>query len=303
MSEKNSRWDEIRRIHIESATAYRIFGGLALVGAGIWIGAHLFAGDSGFGSNIYAEFIGIVAAYFIIDFLNRKSEERRREQHLIDGLLRDAVSPQIDVAQKAFFDMWKGGLVFGENSILRRANLYRACPGRVALSRARLDGAIMTWSDFSKSDFDSAILDNACLGSANLKWASFDYASLKNVNLENADLTHATLIGADLTGANLLGAKIYRNNLYNFAGELPDAPVTETPQVTLPDGTPMTANTDLARFTDENYCGGFWRSEDPDSPAFRGRFEERLARIKRMSQNRPSNLPPPPTPPASSDPT
>lgn len=296
MSEKNTRWDEIRKIHIESASAYHVLGGLALVGTGIWIGAHLFAGDSGFGSNIYAEFIGIVAAYFIIDFLNRRSEERRREQYLIDHLLRDAVSPQIDVAQKAFFDMWKGGLIFGENSILRRANLYGASPSKVTLSRARMDGAIMTWSDFSKSEFDDAILDNACLKSADLEWASLRNASLKNADLENSDLSHATLIGADLTGANLLGAKIYRDNLYNHAAEWPDIPDTKTPQATLPDGNLMTANTDVAYFTDQDYPGGVWRSEDPESPAYRGHYEERLAMIRRFNAYRP-----PPTPPAGGD--
>lgn len=302
MNENSSRWDEIRKIHIESASTYHVLGGLVLVGVGIWIGAHLFAGDTGFGSNIYAEFIGIVAAYFSIDFLNRRSEERRRKQNLIDRLLRDAVSPQSDVAQRAFFDMWKDGLVFGENSILRegkrKVNLYGASPGKVTLRMARMDGAIMTWSDFSESDFDGAILDNACLGSATLKWASFDYVSLKNANFENADLTHATLIGADLTGANLLGAKIYRDSLYNYAAESPNTPPdTGSPQAILPDGKPMTLNTDLTRFTDQNHRDGLWRSEDPKSPAFRGHYEERLARIKRMSENRPSNFPPFPTPP------
>lgn len=255
--------------------------------------------------NLFTEFLGVclsvIVTVLIIDRRNRQRDELRREQDMIDRLLRNAVSPQTEVAQKAFFDMWKDGLVFGENGILRGQNLYGACPSKVTLNGARMDGAIMTWSDFSESGFDGAILDNACLGSADLEKASFRDASLKNANLENADLSQATLIGADLTGANLLGAKIYLNNLYNYAAEWPDIPDTETPQAILPDGTLVTANTDMASFTDENYPDQVWRSEDPNSPAYRVHFEERLARLERMSKNRPSNLRPPYRPPT--DPT
>ncbi|MDD9956997.1 MAG: pentapeptide repeat-containing protein [Anaerolineaceae bacterium] len=256
--------------------------------------------EDSYSMNIHTEVFGfgisVVITVFVIDELNRRRDKERREQDTKEQLLRDAVSPNPDDARKAFFDMWKRGLVQGEHGILRGANLYGARPGEVTLSGARMDGAIMRWSDFSKSEFDGAILDNACLKSADLEWASLCNASLKNADLENADLSHATLIGADLTGANLLGTKIYRNNLYNHAAEMPDIPDTEKPQAKLPDGKPMNANTDLAYFTDENYPGGVWRSKDPESPAFRGHYEERLAFIQRMSENRPSNFPPLPSP-------
>ncbi len=260
--------------------------------------------NDGYLLNIHTEVFGVALGAVVTIFVIDRLYERQRKQNLIDRLLYDARSTEPAVSKRAFEDMKYHRLIYGENSILRRgkrrANLYGACSGRVTLSRARMDGAIMTWSDFSESEFDRAILDNACLGSANLEWASFRDASLKDANLENADLSHATLVGADLTGANLLGAKIYRDKLYNYAAELPDVPDTETPQATLPDGTPITANTDMARFTNPEHPK-FWRSDDPESPAFRGHYEERLARIKRMSENRPSNLPPPPTPPAGGD--
>lgn len=272
-------------------------------------GLNYFSEKDDFALNLHTEAIGValsvIITIFVVDVLNSRRDDRRREQDLKDRLLREVRSPEGVIARHAFHEMMERRLIYGEDSILRKAHLYRASLGKVTLRGARMDGAIMTWSDFSESEFDGAMLDNASLGSADLEGASFLDASLKNANLENANLSQAHLVGANLTGANLLGAKIYRNNLYNYAAELPDIPDSHTPQATLPDGTPITANTDLSRFTDPEHPD-FWRSDDPESPAFIGHYEERLAMFQRMSKDRPSNLPPPPppqTPPAAADAT
>ncbi len=111
MSEEQSRWDEIRKIQIESATAYRILGGLALVGIGTGLADTCFA-DEEYGTNLYTEFIGIAVTVFVIDILNRHRDERRREQELKDRLLREARSPNPMFPATHFtrcgiwFDLW-----------------------------------------------------------------------------------------------------------------------------------------------------------------------------------------------------
>ncbi len=283
MSEKNSRRDEIRQIHIESATAYHVLGGLALVCLGIWIGAHLFAADTGFGSNIYAEFIGIIAAYFIIDFLNRKSEERRREREyndrllreelrrereLKDRLLREARSPEPEIARFAFFDMQDRGLIYGEESILRDANLWGAKPVKADLEEARLDGARLGRSDFSRSSFLKTNLESVKLMEAHLDDASLVYANLKNADLQGAYLSRANLAGADLRGANLRHVHFENANFAMTGGSMEDInqPEKLSEFTILPDSNLWQTGTDLDRFTDPDHPE-FWRSSDPQSPA------------------------------------
>ena len=65
-----------------------------------------------------------------------------------------------------------------------------------------------------------------------------------------ADLASADLFGADLMYANLTGA--------DFAED-----------TRLPDGTHWTPDTDITRFTDPDHPR-FWRSDDPESPAYGG---------------------------------
>ena len=207
MSEEQSRWDEIRQIQIESATAYRILGGLALVGIGIWIGGHLFAGDTGYGTNLYTEFISIAVTVFIIDILNRHRDERRREQDKKDSLLRDLLSPVKNTAVQAFHELHELGLISGENSILREANLVGIKPGKVDLPSTNLRGAYLIASDFRNAAFINSDLEGVCMRYANFSGANFANVNLKNADLEGANLENVDLFGADMSGANLPSSK------------------------------------------------------------------------------------------------
>ena len=263
--------------------------------------------DDPYAINIHTEIIGVAISVLItvsiIDVRNRHRDEDRRERELKDRLLREMCSAEPDVARKAFHETRRRRMMFGEESILKGEMLKVARSGTVDLSYANLSGADLSSRDLCGFYFVRTNLENANLKSVNLTSVNLIYANLVNADLEGACLTHANLVGADLTGANLLGAKIYRDNLYNHAAEWPDNADTETPQAKLPDGNPMSASTDLAYFTDEHYHGGVWRSEDPNSPAFRGHYEERQAFLQRMREYRPSNRPPPTPPPSSADPT
>jgi hypothetical protein len=78
----------------------------------------------------------------------------------------------------------------------------------------------------------------------------------------------ADLLGADMSGANLQETNLKEANLEgtclrNFL--LGDAIFSE--KTTLPDGSKWTPNIDLMRFVDREH-DDFWRSDDPDSPAY-----------------------------------
>ncbi|MCY4021856.1 MAG: pentapeptide repeat-containing protein [Anaerolineaceae bacterium] len=208
MTESKNRWDEIRKVQIESGSAYHILGAVLLVLFGVWLGSRLFNGDSGYGSNLFAELLGIFVTVFIIDYLNRQREERRRKRELKDRLLREANSLEPEISRYAFYEMRDLNLIFGENSILQGENLWSTKPENVDLSGANMKGTGLCNADLSNAFLIDANLENANFRIAKLKNASLGMARLVNAELGNADLSNAELLGTDLTGANLRLAKV-----------------------------------------------------------------------------------------------
>lgn len=268
VSKKNSRWDEIRRIQIESASAYHILGAVLLVLFGVWLGSRFFSGDSGFGSNLWAEFLGIIATYFIIDYLHARHNEKRREQDLKDRLLHEVRSPEGTISRHAFFELQEKRLIYGESSILRNAFLQGAKPVRTDLRRARLNRANLVLTDFSETLFHNANIEEAKLMEAKLDDAVLVYANLKNADLQGAYLTRANLAGADLRGANLRHVQMQNANFAMIGGSIEriDLPEKLSETTILPDGDSWKPGIDMNRFTDPDHPE-FWRSSDPSSPA------------------------------------
>ena len=83
-------------------------------------------------------------------------------------------------------------------------------------------------------------------------------ANLEGVSLEFADLRGALPVFANLKGAVLEGARLDENTR-------------------LPDGTNWTPGADMTRFTNSDHSR-FWRSDDPGSPAYRARGQEKDAK-------------------------
>ena len=306
MNEEQSRWDEIRKIQIESATAYRVLGGLVLVGILILIGKQSNTNRSDFDLNLFTEIIGVAITVLIIDTIYSYRDERRRDQELKDRLLSKARSPLTDIAQDAFHEMMEKRLIYDKNSILICARLTNAQPRRVALSRANLKRACLVMADFSGSAFNDADLESALLSNAILNNTEFRSANLKNADLEGARLDFSDLTWADLEGANLMNASIENPHLYihwvNDPEEIKANP-QRFRQLILPDKSqPDSDQYDLSRFTDPNHAK-FWRSEDPESPAYRGHYEKQQALIRRLleSDRPPENPPPTHPPPAGGD--
>jgi hypothetical protein len=89
------------------------------------------------------------------------------------------------------------------DSIGRRADLYKADLHRADLRRADLRRA-----DLRRADLRRANLQEADLYKANLYKANLQEADLQGANLQEADLREANLQGADLRGADLRRANL-----------------------------------------------------------------------------------------------
>jgi uncharacterized protein YjbI with pentapeptide repeats len=94
---------------------------------------------------------------------------------------------------------------------------------------------------------------------AYLRVADLSKANLGDADLFGAYLSEAELFGVDLSGANLHGARLEHASFNE--------------NTTLSDGTKGKPDTDLSRFTDSDHPD-FWRSDGPDSPAYRGKDGE-----------------------------
>jgi uncharacterized protein YjbI with pentapeptide repeats len=146
-----------------------------------------------------------------------------------------------------------------QNSSVSYANLKEANLIAVNLEFAILEGSNLQASDLRFARFLSNGMHNVNLEKANLSFATLQETSMNCANLRNADFTQANLKGLWLNDADLLGAK-FNHTQFDI-------------NVTLPDGNKCTPETDMRRFTDPTYPE-FWRSDDPSSPAYRGKKKE-----------------------------
>ncbi len=112
--------------------------------------------------------------------------------------------------------------------------------------------------------------ENGLLVGAELVRANLAMADLYRANLARADLWIANLAGADLSGANLFESHLRGANLER-------AKFDEKTQ--LPDGSYWTFDTDMRRFSDTVHPN-FWRSDDPDCPAYQEPAEDPDAELK-----------------------
>jgi hypothetical protein len=100
-----------------------------------------------------------------------------------------------------------------------------------------------------------------CITDGSLRGKGFQKAHLEETKLWEADLQDADFFGARLQRADLWAANLQGVN-FEYA-EFDEA-------TNLPDGSHWTPDTDMSRFTDPTHPD-FWRSDDPHSPAYRGK--------------------------------
>lgn len=115
-----------------------------------------------------------------------------------------------------------------------------------------------------------ANLQGSKLAGADLQGVNFHNANLKGCNLAAANLRKAYLSNANLQGVDLTDANLQEVILERiFIDIFTPIQIMFNEETTLPDGNQWTPETDMTRFTDPNHPN-FWRSDDPDSPAYGG---------------------------------
>jgi hypothetical protein len=193
------------------------------------------------------------------------AEKLSQKQWLYDGTLSDAY---LACASLRDADLTRASLQRADlhRAELAGAHLYRASLRQADLSFANLERAQIRNANLSRSDLSFAKLAGASLESANVTRSDLAFSGMAGANLENASLTRSNLSHADLTGTNLQGANLQGADL-KFA-QLTEVQFDEATE--LPDGTVWTEHSDLSRFTYSKHPN-FWRSDDPESPAYRGR--------------------------------
>jgi hypothetical protein len=169
----------------------------------------------------------------------RASEELRGHQWLEDGSLKNQSLLYANL----------------ENVVLSQANLQDVNLFFSNLKGAYLDYANLQGASLIEADLSNALLPEVNLQDSKLNNADFRSAYMESVNLQNSRLWKTNLKAAFLANAEMQGAEI-DNSLFDE-------------RTTLPDGSNWTPDADLSRFTDPTHRD-FWRSNNPDSPAYRG---------------------------------
>ncbi len=231
----------------------------ALIGIGVLLNL------PSYWENVFITAIGLAFTVFILD----KNAEDRAIRQRKEELILQMGSPDNGFAvEAARLLRLKGWLTDGslKGAHLTAANLRQAGLGGTNLqssdlSNADLSGAYLGFSDLEDANLNSASLFTADLTHANLKVARLSAAKLRIANMNRANLLGAIMTSADVSGADFQGANLQWAELSSMSF---------SSDTILPDGSHWTPDTDMTRFTDPNHPQ-FWRSDDPQSPAYRAR--------------------------------
>lgn len=230
-------------------------GGVVVL-ALVVIGVLIFSSDiPGYWQNIYITGIGAVLT---VTFLDRQAEQRATRQRKEELILQMGSPDNGFAGEAARLLRRKGWLTDGS---LITAGLLRANLQGMDLSRANLQEAYFLDANLQEAYFVGANLQRAGLVGVNLQAAILYGANLHGVHLERANLQAAHM---GLT--NLQEAVLEDSNLQDADFEGAELNI----DTVLPDGIKWTPDCDLSRFTDPEHPD-FWRSDNPDSPAYRGK--------------------------------
>ena len=210
MSEKKSRWDKLLERVPGRGIAYSMIlvSGLAVL---YKIGRDDISKDD-YSINLYTEFLGVIVsvivAFFILDEMNRRRDDRRREQEFRKQLILDLHSPNNSTAIEAIHKMHVRDWLSGEESPLRKRVFFE-----VDWRNARLSGSDMEDAKFFDARLEGANLSAAFMYFAYMRRINLAKADLRDAHLECADLSFACLVGTNLSSANLMDTELKGANL------------------------------------------------------------------------------------------
>ena len=243
MDQDITRTQEIRLIHQQYGTFYRIISGVGLVLLGVMIGVGLFSGDApllrdAYITNLYTEGISVLLTIVVLNYLAERRDTSRRELETKEQLLRDAASTVNATARSAVDQTRKRDWHTGESALLRHIDLREANLENTDLRgfdlsgtdfrRANLSYARMRYTQLKDCDFRRAWmhavnliemdlrdtqfrlakLDEARLGSADISGVELSNTSLQKARLNNCKMRGTLLFEADLSGADLRAADL-----------------------------------------------------------------------------------------------
>lgn len=268
-----SRADEIRHIHAQYRNFYRLLGGGALVLIGVVIGAILFTGNApaiaditGYFTNLYTEAVSVILTIAVLNFLQERREERRRERDLQEQLVREAGSRVNATAVTAIDMIRKRGWLFGKgvkrhtNGILECMDLTYANLSEADLRNANLYGVQLYFANLSRANLYQADLRKSHLGYADLRFTNLGSSRLNGAGMRGVDLRSAFLGDIDLRGAFLGEADLSNSDLRMadlqdvnlLDANLYDSFISEDTkfnlETTLPDGSKWSPERNLSEF-------------------------------------------------------
>jgi uncharacterized protein YjbI with pentapeptide repeats len=223
--------------------------------------------------NFSTEMFGAFLTFILIELIVGGREKRRGEEQSIEQekkrLIRQMGS-QINAEA-----------IRASEELKSREWLYDGSLRKQSFQYANLENAVLSNVKIPQvnlffANLHSAFLDYADIQGASLREANLSDAMIPEANLQHSDLSLANLKSAFMLKVNLQNARLWKTELGNAFltdCDMKNADIKHAifdEHTTLPDGTTWTTDTDLRRFTDPNHPN-FWRSDDPASPAYRGK--------------------------------
>ncbi|MFZ4828025.1 MAG: pentapeptide repeat-containing protein [Phototrophicaceae bacterium] len=240
-----------------------------------------------FWMSVFMEILSIMVTTVLLGMW----DSRRKEQELKDELTFEASSHANETVKLAIDRLRYLGWLEGKRGLLQGVDLSGAHMQGAKLARANLQGSVLEDALLQNADLAEAILRNVQLsranlanvrlGSANLSKSDIQDCILHSANMVKTNLHEANLLHADLSGATLLYADLKGANLgYTELGDVAmrGANLANVHNINqarfnensvLPNGDRWQKGYDLRIFTEVSHPQ-FWRSDDPNSPAYHG---------------------------------
>lgn len=308
-AQAQQQYDEQKKLRHDSIKAYQLMGAVIVLALGIYIGSQWFGGDpdaDGYTVNLFTELISIGMTVLVLNWFAERRGRNERKQALMRQL--GSQSNEFALEAKRLLEMEEGwleealaqkqferanwqGMVLPEADLsgadLQHANLSEARLEYANLNNARLYNtqlinATLWEANLMNVNIMNSVMYKAALWRTNLSGANLTLCNLSETNMSGAILVDTKLGSADLANANLVEANLAKSFLGHAnlsKANLEDANLEGSwlnnahfdEDTILPDGQRWTPRVKMAHFTDANYPGGIWRSENANSPAYRGK--------------------------------
>ncbi len=234
MIEASSRTEEIAQIQKDYPGMYRVALSIFLIVLGIAIGPTIIGWlnrtPDGYETNIYTEILSVAGTILILNYLQERREESRRETEHKERLVREAGSPIHATAINAIRNIrergWLGRIgfkepvIFSDEGFTKPFNDAEALLEGVDLSNADLHDVDLSCANLTGTDLRRTNLTNTDLRHANLSFTGL------STDLSNTKLSHADLSNARMTNVNLSGNFLFKVNFSR--AYLADANLTGT---------------------------------------------------------------------------